>query len=163
MNFGYEHTSRMKQQWCWKLLSDTDTMAAPVPPQPRSSLPVVCWQFYPSDFETDRNGKQNTWESVVLIPFIDEDLMVDALSNVDHKDALNPPERARNILGRAHTFLPAVSGKIHAPSVAPVARRQEGQGGGGGGGGERGSRPPRRTPLSGSGKRSSPAAAPPSS
>jgi len=39
-------------------------------------------RFYPPDFETDQNGKQNAWESVVLIPFIDEDLMVSALAQV---------------------------------------------------------------------------------
>ena len=38
--------------------------------------------FYPSDFETDLNGKKQEWESVVLIPFIDE---VNVLSNVKKK------------------------------------------------------------------------------
>jgi 5'-3' exoribonuclease 1 len=28
--------------------------------------------FYPTDFDTDLNGKQQDWEAVVLIPFIDE-------------------------------------------------------------------------------------------
>ena len=28
--------------------------------------------FYPNDFETDLNGKNQEWEAVVLIPFIDE-------------------------------------------------------------------------------------------
>lgn len=31
--------------------------------------PVI--DFYPVDFQTDLNGKQE-WEAVVLIPFIDE-------------------------------------------------------------------------------------------
>jgi 5'-3' exoribonuclease 1 len=29
-------------------------------------------QYYPLDFKTDLNGKQQEWEAVVLIPFIDE-------------------------------------------------------------------------------------------
>lgn len=29
-------------------------------------------QYYPEDFQTDRNGKRQEWESVVLIPFMDE-------------------------------------------------------------------------------------------
>ena len=28
--------------------------------------------FYPVEFEQDLNGKQQDWEAVVLIPFIDE-------------------------------------------------------------------------------------------
>lgn len=34
------------------------------------SSPVI--DFYPSDFDTDMNGKKQEWEAVVLIPFIDE-------------------------------------------------------------------------------------------
>lgn len=29
-------------------------------------------EFYPVEFSTDLNGKQQEWEAVVLIPFIDE-------------------------------------------------------------------------------------------
>ena len=32
--------------------------------------PII--DFYPPDFRTDLNGKQQEWEAVVLIPFIDE-------------------------------------------------------------------------------------------
>ena len=32
--------------------------------------PII--DFYPKDFTTDLNGKQQDWEAVVLIPFIDE-------------------------------------------------------------------------------------------
>ena len=28
--------------------------------------------FYPAEFEQDLNGKQQDWEAVVLIPFIDQ-------------------------------------------------------------------------------------------
>ena len=28
--------------------------------------------YYPAEFLTDLNGKQQEWEAVVLIPFIDE-------------------------------------------------------------------------------------------
>lgn len=34
------------------------------------SSPIV--DFYPINFETDLNGKQQDWEAVVLIPFIEE-------------------------------------------------------------------------------------------
>lgn len=29
-------------------------------------------QYYPEDFQTDKNGKRQEWEAVVLIPFMDE-------------------------------------------------------------------------------------------
>lgn len=29
-------------------------------------------QYYPEDFQTDLNGKQQEWEAVVLVPFIEE-------------------------------------------------------------------------------------------
>ena len=29
-------------------------------------------EYYPLNFKTDLNGKQQEWEAVVLIPFIDE-------------------------------------------------------------------------------------------
>ena len=35
--------------------------------------------FYPLEFETDLNGKQMEWEAVVLIPFIDERRLLDAM------------------------------------------------------------------------------------
>ena len=34
------------------------------------SSPII--EYYPVDFKTDLNGKQQEWEAVVLIPFIDE-------------------------------------------------------------------------------------------
>lgn len=32
--------------------------------------PII--EYYPLDFKMDLNGKQQEWEAVVLIPFIDE-------------------------------------------------------------------------------------------
>ena len=32
--------------------------------------PII--DYYPINFEQDLNGKQQAWEAVVLIPFIDE-------------------------------------------------------------------------------------------
>jgi 5'-3' exoribonuclease 1 len=36
--------------------------------------------FYPLKFEKDLNGKKADWEAVVLIPFIDERRLLDALA-----------------------------------------------------------------------------------
>merc|ERR1739838_371340 len=48
--------------------------------------------FYPTMFETDLNGKQQEWEALVLIPFIEKDRLLEAmapciakLSEVDEK------------------------------------------------------------------------------
>lgn len=53
--------------------------------------------YYPADFETDLNGKKQDWEAVVLIPFIDENRLIDAMD--DCESELLDSERARNIHG----------------------------------------------------------------
>jgi len=73
-------------------------------PEPTNPLQ----EFFPADFESDPNGKRNSWEAVVLIPFIDYDKMVENLSYIDHKNTLTEAERKRNILGREFEFLPPV-------------------------------------------------------
>lgn len=35
--------------------------------------------FYPENFHTDLNGKQHDWEAIVLLPFIDQDVLVAAM------------------------------------------------------------------------------------
>jgi 5'-3' exoribonuclease 1 len=35
--------------------------------------------FYPSEFESDLNGKKQEWEAVVKIPFIDEKRLLKAM------------------------------------------------------------------------------------
>uniref|UniRef100_A0A673GCG8 5'-3' exoribonuclease 1 n=1 Tax=Sinocyclocheilus rhinocerous TaxID=307959 RepID=A0A673GCG8_9TELE len=54
--------------------------------------PIV--EYYPQDFKTDLNGKQQEWEAVVLIPFIDEKCLLAAMEPYTLK--LTPPEKARN-------------------------------------------------------------------
>ena len=67
--------------------------------------PVV--DYYPKDFEVDANGKKNSWECIVRIPFINEQLLVDTVSTIDHRKALTESERMRNVPGEEHSFLPA--------------------------------------------------------
>ncbi|XP_053379748.1 5'-3' exoribonuclease 1-like isoform X2 [Mercenaria mercenaria] len=57
--------------------------------------PVI--DFYPLQFDTDLNGKQQDWEAVVLIPFIDENRLLSAIRSVEH--LLKDEERARNTHG----------------------------------------------------------------
>lgn len=51
-------------------------------------------EYYPVDFKTDLNGKQQEWEAVVLIPFIDERCLLAAMEPYNHK--LTKEEAARN-------------------------------------------------------------------
>ncbi len=54
--------------------------------------------FYKEDFETDLNGKRNDWEAVVLLPFVDEDRLIEAMASVSNEE-LTEVERKRNTLG----------------------------------------------------------------
>ena len=49
--------------------------------------------FYPKDFESDLNGKQQNWEAVVLIPFIDEKRLLEAMEPCTRN--LSPEEQRR--------------------------------------------------------------------
>ncbi|CAL1580188.1 unnamed protein product [Knipowitschia caucasica] len=51
-------------------------------------------EYYPLDFKTDLNGKQQEWEAVVLIPFIDEIKLLAAMEPCNEK--LTKEEKARN-------------------------------------------------------------------
>lgn len=51
-------------------------------------------EYYPLDFKTDLNGKQQEWEAVVLIPFIDEKQLLGAMEPYNEK--LTKAEKARN-------------------------------------------------------------------
>lgn len=51
-------------------------------------------EYYPQSFETDLNGKKQEWEALVLIPFIDERLLIDAMS--DCNGDLTESEQGRN-------------------------------------------------------------------
>ena len=57
--------------------------------------PII--DFYPPEFEFDMNGKQQDWEAVVLIPFIEETRLLQAMSTVEHQ--LTADEKARNTHG----------------------------------------------------------------
>lgn len=62
--------------------------------------------FYPPDFTVDPNGKKNSWEAVVQIPFLNEQALIDAVSGIDHMHELKKTERLRNIPGMQHHFKP---------------------------------------------------------
>ncbi|XP_073435198.1 5'-3' exoribonuclease 1 isoform X1 [Dendrobates tinctorius] len=54
--------------------------------------PII--DYYPQDFKTDLNGKQQEWEAVVLIPFIDEIRLLEAMDPCNKR--LTEDEKKRN-------------------------------------------------------------------
>nr|CAI5865767.1 unnamed protein product [Callosobruchus analis] len=54
-------------------------------------------KYYPEEFETDLNGKKQDWEAVVLVPFIDEKLLLEAMKSCNEK--LTDEEKRRNSHG----------------------------------------------------------------
>ncbi|XP_035277736.1 5'-3' exoribonuclease 1 isoform X2 [Anguilla anguilla] len=56
------------------------------------SSPII--EYYPLDFKTDLNGKQQEWEAVVLIPFIDETRLLAAME--PYSALMSAGEKARN-------------------------------------------------------------------
>lgn len=61
----------------------------------KETSPIL--EYYPPDFETDLNGKQQEWEAVVLIPFINEDRLLAAMAT--HLEGLSAEAKARNMHG----------------------------------------------------------------
>lgn len=59
------------------------------------SSPII--NYYPHNFKTDLNGKRQEWEAVVLIPFIDEKLLLSAMQ--PQLSRLTTEEQARNRYG----------------------------------------------------------------
>lgn len=154
-----------------------------LPPQSAGLLPAALGElmtdprsplapFYPPDFETDANGKRQSWEAVTKIPFIRSDALTDALRDVlDRDDAesdadddderralLSRAERRRNRLGAAKTFVPPEFGeKLRESDVPDFAKRRSYRGrsnnGGGRGGGGRGRTVNRRKLKPGPGRK----------
>lgn len=76
--------------------------------------------YYPKDFEVDANGKTNSWECIVRIPFISEDKLIDAVCSIDHKNTLEDSERRRNLIGEEFSVKPT--------KPSPVDNRQRAAG-----------------------------------
>lgn len=59
--------------------------------------------FYPTDVPVDPNGKAMPWLWVLLLPFIDEQRLVEIVAPII--ETLNPEDAARNELGGSYIFL----------------------------------------------------------
>ncbi|XP_076451691.1 5'-3' exoribonuclease 1-like isoform X2 [Babylonia areolata] len=92
-------------------------------PEPMQELmtsdtsPVL--DYYPLKFQTDLNGKQQDWEAVVLIPFIDERRLLAAIHSKEH--LLSPEERRRNSHGPCYMYQHSPELQGFYPSPMPGA------------------------------------------
>ena len=76
------------------------------------SSPLI--QYYPQEFTSDSNGKRQSWEAVVQIPFIEAKDLLGTLNQVLDADAafgdgeglMTKGERRRNVRGTSREFAP---------------------------------------------------------
>lgn len=80
-----------------------------------TSSPII--DFYPEKYESDLNGKKNSWEAVVKIPFIDERRLLEALER--RASGLTEEERMRNTHGKPHQFTYDITLRTKYPSSMP--------------------------------------------
>lgn len=61
--------------------------------------------FYPRDFAVDLEGKRAEWEGIVLIPFVDEERLLQEVNDHWPWKRLSESERRRNALGKNFEFV----------------------------------------------------------
>ncbi|KAG7262043.1 hypothetical protein CRUP_015991 [Coryphaenoides rupestris] len=76
-------------------------------------------QYYPLDFRTDLNGKQQEWEAVVLIPFIDERCLLAAMDLCNDRLTAGEVARNRHSECSVFTFDPEVD-VLYPSSLRPI-------------------------------------------
>lgn len=79
-------------------------------------------EFYPKEFESDLNGKKHDWEAVVLIPFIDEKRLLQAMRTCE--SMLNDEERERNQHGPMYQYDYSLKSLGSMPAVQPLKALQ---------------------------------------
>ena len=79
--------------------------------------------MYPEDFEIDMEGKKNSWEGLVLVPFIDEKKLTAAVNSVN-TNLLSAQEKSQNSFGitRLYRFDPTMKPKQCVSSMPKLLR-----------------------------------------
>ena len=96
-----------------QLLSVLPPQSSALLPKPFAELmvhpssPLIT--YYPPDFTSDPNGKRESWEAIVQIPFIEADVLLETVQQILEKDAesqnlLTNGERRRNVRGKEHVI-----------------------------------------------------------
>ncbi|XP_054270080.1 5'-3' exoribonuclease 1 isoform X2 [Macrosteles quadrilineatus] len=80
--------------------------------------PII--DFYPKDFRTDLNGKKQDWEALVLIPFIEQKSLLNAMETKENQ--LSEEEQTRNKHGpmQIYTYTPERLGAYISPAYFPA-------------------------------------------
>ena len=89
----------------WNIIEDNLLLLGVLPPTSRQLLPRVLQplmtdstspllSFYPEHFELDQNEKKKDWEAIVLLPFIDEKLLLNTITPCYNQ--LDPIDANRN-------------------------------------------------------------------
>ncbi|PLW58081.1 hypothetical protein PCANC_04147 [Puccinia coronata f. sp. avenae] len=73
--------------------------------------------LYPSDFETDLNGKRSDWQAIAKLPFVDEKRLLSAMKVHEHK--LQDDELQRNRFGPTLQFKYDPQSSNYYPSSLP--------------------------------------------
>jgi 5'-3' exonuclease len=115
-----------------QLLSVLPPQSAGLLPKPLGELMVhpssPIAEFYPREFTTDANGKRQSWEAVVKIPFIDGDVLLDVVNSIIKRDKegamdiLTAAEKRRNVRGEPRLFVPPREVAFEDISSASVER-----------------------------------------
>ncbi|XP_051172121.1 5'-3' exoribonuclease 1 isoform X3 [Leptopilina boulardi] len=86
----------------------------------QTESPII--DYYPLDFKTDLNGKKQEWEAVVLIPFIDEKQLINAMTPYDSQ--LTKEENGRNSHGPMciFTYSEEDMGEYSVPEYFPTIK-----------------------------------------
>lgn len=88
-------------QQLMSVLPPASSACVPLPFRKLMTSPLsTIHDFYPEEFEADMNGKRNDWEAVVLLPFVDESRLLEAMSTIPQSE-LSPIEKRRNSLGKS--------------------------------------------------------------
>jgi 5'-3' exonuclease len=98
-----------------QLLSVLPPQSASLLPEPLGRLMLhpssPLTSYYPSEFVSDPNGKRQSWEAVVQIPFLDADTLRTVVQQVleEQPSVLTPAEQRRNRRGKEHIFRPPMT------------------------------------------------------
>ena len=60
--------------------------------------------FYPENFQIDMNGKKNIWEGIVLLPFIEQEKLLEEIKKNRTKSKFLFEEEARNCFAKDVIF-----------------------------------------------------------
>jgi 5'-3' exoribonuclease 1 len=114
-----------------QLLSVLPPQSSTLLPKPFAELmvhpssPII--KYYPPDFTSDPNGKRESWEAIVQIPFIEADVLLGTVEQILNADSekqnlLSTAERRRNIRGQTRVITAPGGGDREANGSTP--RRQ---------------------------------------